>query len=177
MWHRSFTCKATAGTDTFLLENICPFQVYSLLAKGPTSFLHHSLYYGSFALFMEPSFPLTQDPDYTPLPTAFQVFNLWDMISGLCAAPLNLTFSGTRHLTSCSTWVLRIDQPSMPQLISRHQRKKEEWVLPSQFTGKGRNCLSKTTREHVASNPSPRIRFKSIPCTTFCFKNKQKHKL
>lgn len=109
-----------SNTDTFLLENTCLFQVYSLLAKGPMSFLHYSLYYGSFALFMEPSFPLTQDPDYTPLPTAFQVFNLWDMISGLCAAPLNLTFSGTRHLTSCSTWVLRIDQPSMPQLISRH---------------------------------------------------------
>lgn len=51
--------------------------------------------------------------------------------------------------------------------------KERGMVLPSWFTGKGRNCLSNTTREHVASNPSPRIWFKLIPCTTFCFKRKQ----
>lgn len=61
------------------------------------------------------------------------------------------------------------------------QQSKEEGtraVLPSRFTGKGWNCLSKTTKEHVASNPSPRIRCTSTPCTIFCFKSKQtKHKL
>lgn len=63
-------------------------------------------------------------------------------------------------------------------LLQQSEEEGTRAVLPSRFTGKGWNCLSKTTKEHVASNPSPRIRCTSTPCTIFCFKSKQrKHKL
>lgn len=41
-------------------------------------------------------------------------------------------------------------------------------VLPSVLTAKGWKWLSKTTREQVASKPSPRIWEMSIPWITFC---------
>lgn len=138
------------------------FQGYSLQADDTVSILPQALYCGSCRLQVK-SLPDPPNPNVILLlPTALQAFNLW----------------GRDFWPPCSTsnshhqWKQTSRAPTGPKPVPHHQGKTE-MVLPSWFTGKGRNSLSKTTREHVASNPSPRIRFKLIPCTTFCFKNKQ----
>lgn len=134
------------------------------------SFLYHVLHCGSWVLSSQ--VPLIQ-PQHQPTHTNCSPSS-WLLRHDLChfTLPLNFTINSKRRLPSCSTWAHWINQASLPPL-----GKGRDVVLPSWLTGNGRNCLSKTTREHVASNPSPRIWFKSISCTTFCFKNKQKHKL